>query len=110
MRATCSDARTVLSCSPLPCSWLTLSRPAPITYMLAAMDPGVTAIKRAFTLARSGKFANVEATRRKLLHEGYRNGQIIGPLLVKQLNDVIREKRGEKRGPKAPKARSALPT
>lgn len=48
-----------------------------------------TPLERAFELARSGKCRTVDDIRRALHSEGYVTAQIQGPLLRKQLRDLI---------------------
>jgi hypothetical protein len=48
-----------------------------------------TALQRAFELAQSGKCASIEDIRRMLRSEGLSAAQIEGPLLRKQLRDLI---------------------
>lgn len=52
------------------------------------MDPNVTALERAFELARSGACASVPDIRAKLAEEGYARNQIDGPRLIKQLREL----------------------
>ena len=66
--------------------------------MLSAMDPTVTALERAFTLAKSGEYASVPDIRRRLIREGYSVAAITGPTLSKQLLALIREARGKSGG------------
>jgi hypothetical protein len=53
------------------------------------MDPNKTALERAFELARSGRYANVELIRRAVSAEGYFQAQIEGPELTRQLRAII---------------------
>jgi hypothetical protein len=63
------------------------------------MEPGTTAIERAFELARGGTCATVAEIRKRLSQEGYAQSQIEGQALAKQLRALILESGG-----KAPKA------
>jgi hypothetical protein len=58
------------------------------------MDHGVTALERAFALARSGEYASVPAVKKRLAQEGYSVTQITGRALQKQLLALIKEARG----------------
>jgi hypothetical protein len=55
------------------------------------MHEHTTAIERSFELARSGRFPSVAAICQRLRAEGYRTNQIEGPMLIGQLNNMIRE-------------------
>ncbi len=57
------------------------------------MDANKSAIERAFELARSGRFETVESIKDRLRREGYSDGQVFGPLLLKQLRALISEAR-----------------
>jgi hypothetical protein len=48
-----------------------------------------TALERAFELAKSGRSSNIVDIRRQLLDEGLDPNQITGPILVRQLRDLI---------------------
>jgi hypothetical protein len=61
--------------------------------MLSAMKNGVTALERAFEIARSGEVAGIEELRSALKQEFYGLGQIEGPALLKQLRAIIRKAR-----------------
>jgi hypothetical protein len=54
------------------------------------MDPGVSALERAFQLAKSGRVSSISEIRKKLAHEGY-NERILdaGPTLSTQLRGLI---------------------
>ena len=65
------------------------------------MESGTTALERAFQLARSGDYGTVSKIRSRLRFEGYSDGQVIGPTLVRQLSALINEARGDM--PKGPK-------
>jgi hypothetical protein len=53
------------------------------------MDPNMSALERAFFLARSGQYGTPDQIKRKLRHEGYSISQIYGTALLKQLRAVI---------------------
>jgi hypothetical protein len=55
----------------------------------------MTTMERAFHLARSGKFTTITEVLTSLDREGYSAGQIQGPLLRRQLTDLIRAARPE---------------
>jgi hypothetical protein len=61
--------------------------------MLHVMDHTITALERAFQLARSGGYASVPDIKKQLSIEGYSVAQIIGGTLMKQLAALIREAR-----------------
>jgi hypothetical protein len=63
------------------------------------MKPYITAIERAFELAKSGKFLYVSEIRERLRFEGYYTETISGPLLVSQLKDAIVSALKEQRKP-----------
>jgi len=54
------------------------------------MEAGKTALERAFELAATGHFQTVEDIRNALRDEGYRQEQIAGPTLTRQLREIIR--------------------
>jgi hypothetical protein len=54
------------------------------------MDPTVTALERAFALAKSGECASVPDIKKRLIQEGYSIAQITGGTLSKQLLALIR--------------------
>jgi hypothetical protein len=58
------------------------------------MDHTVTALERAFALAKSGDFASVPDIRKQLIQEGYSVAQITGRALSKQLLALIRAAQG----------------
>jgi hypothetical protein len=62
------------------------------------MNPTVTALERAFTLAKSGECTSVRDIRKRLIREGYSATAITGPTLLKQLLALIREARGKSGG------------
>jgi hypothetical protein len=53
------------------------------------MDHKITAIERAFQIARSGHAPSVQEIRYALQKEGYRASEIDGPSLSKQLMALI---------------------
>jgi hypothetical protein len=53
------------------------------------MESNVSALERAFDLARSGKYKTVSDIRLRLKQEGYSDAQLIGPGLQKQLRTII---------------------
>jgi hypothetical protein len=55
------------------------------------MKPNVSALERAFELARTGRFTTIDDLKRKLRDEGYPLGQLVGPYLLKQLQQVMME-------------------
>jgi hypothetical protein len=61
--------------------------------MLNGMDQRMTALERAFQLARSGTVAGLTEIIRSLEREGYSATQIEGPLLRRQLTDLIKAAR-----------------
>jgi len=65
--------------------------------MLTTMDSDVTALERAFALAKSGVCATVGEIRVALKAEGYTIEQITGPALRKQLKALIDEHRTQRR-------------
>ena len=48
-----------------------------------------TTLERAFDLAKSGKCGSVDDIRRVLISEGFQVSQLEGPLLRRQLRDLI---------------------
>ena len=58
-----------------------------------SMKANMTAIERAFEIARSGQVTTVEAIRAQLKREGYERGWIVGRSLVSQLSDIINSAR-----------------
>ncbi len=61
--------------------------------MLSAMDHTLTALERAFQLARSGGYTSVPDIKKQLSIEGYSAAQVTGGTLTKQLLALIREAR-----------------
>jgi hypothetical protein len=55
-----------------------------------ASDYRVSALERAFELARSGTIRDISQIKGALVREGYDTGQIEGPMLVRQLRALIR--------------------
>jgi hypothetical protein len=53
------------------------------------VDHKITAIERAFQIAKSGHAPNVDQIKVALLNEGYPSGRIDGPSLSKQLTAII---------------------
>jgi hypothetical protein len=60
------------------------------------MDHTITALERAFQLARSGECVSVPAVKKQLRTEGYSVAQITGPTLAKQLLALIKEARAKR--------------
>jgi hypothetical protein len=58
------------------------------------MDHTVTALERAFALAKSGECASVADVKKRLTQEGYSVATITGPTLSKQLLALIRAAQG----------------
>jgi len=58
------------------------------------MNHTVTAIERAFELAKSGSYASVTAIKKQLKAEGHSLDQIIGRVLSRQLDALIKAARG----------------
>jgi hypothetical protein len=54
------------------------------------MDRNITALERAFQLARAGRHASVADIKKQLKTEGYSVAQITGPTLLKQLKALLR--------------------
>jgi hypothetical protein len=61
----------------------------PVSYMLGAMDHAVTAVERAFQLAKSSACTCVKDIKECLTAEGYSANQISGRALSKQLKALI---------------------
>jgi hypothetical protein len=53
------------------------------------MEPNKTALERAFELARSGRYQNVEQVKRAISAEGYVRQQVDGRELSRQLRAII---------------------
>jgi len=58
--------------------------------MLSDVNPHVSALERAFQIARSGQYATVAQIRIALTKEGYSINQLEGPELIKQLRLIIK--------------------
>jgi hypothetical protein len=58
------------------------------------MDYTITALERAFQLAKSGDCAAVSDIKKRLIREGYSVAQITGGQLSKQLLELIRAAQG----------------
>ena len=56
---------------------------------LAVVKPHTSILERAFELARSGQYASVVEVRRALRAEGYSDQLLVGPVLLRQLRDLI---------------------
>ncbi|MEP7239963.1 MAG: hypothetical protein ABI697_03660 [Devosia sp.] len=54
------------------------------------MNSNETALERAFSLAKSGRFKSVSEIRARLSKEGYQANQIDGPALGRQLRALMR--------------------
>lgn len=65
--------------------------------MLSGMDQNLTALERAFQLAKSGQVASVADITDALKLEGYRIEQVQGPQLRAQLKKLIEEARAARR-------------
>ena len=57
------------------------------------MDHKVTALERAFELARPGKVSTIAEIKRSLERDGYSANQVDGPFLRRQLMGLIRARR-----------------
>lgn len=57
------------------------------------MDPRMTALERAFQLAKSGRVAGLTDIVTSLKRDGYSASQLEGPLLKRQLADLIKAAR-----------------
>lgn len=53
-------------------------------------DPTVSAVERAFQLAKSGEFASIVDIRKRLNAEGYSVAVITGGVLLKQLRTLMK--------------------
>ena len=58
------------------------------------MEHRMTALERAFEMAKSGDYANVSDIKKQLNSEGYSSLQITGRTLSKQLDGLIKAARG----------------
>jgi hypothetical protein len=63
---------------------------------VGVMDPKLSAIERAFQIARSGQAPSVDDIKKALKKEGYPPGQIVGRSLARQLMAIITAARGKK--------------
>ncbi|MDV3251703.1 hypothetical protein DevBK_10200 [Devosia sp. BK] len=54
------------------------------------MKPNITALERAFELAKSGKFASVTEVKQAIAREGYSASQLEGPMLARQLRALVK--------------------
>jgi hypothetical protein len=57
------------------------------------MDPKVTALERAFQLAKSGKVGGIPEIRQALNREGYSGDQLEGSTLRRQLTSLLKTAR-----------------
>jgi hypothetical protein len=57
------------------------------------MEQGLTALERAFQLAKSGQVARIDEIRAVLKREGYSADQVQGRQLARQLNELIKAAR-----------------
>ena len=57
------------------------------------MEANLSALERAFQLARSGQVTDVRDIKAQLKREGYDFGQITGSALIRQLQGVIKAAR-----------------
>lgn len=53
------------------------------------MRPNITALERAFELAKTGRYASSSEIKQVLTREGYGTSQIMGPTLMRQLREII---------------------
>jgi hypothetical protein len=60
------------------------------------MEANVSALERAFRLARSGQVADVKNIKAQLKREGYDLGQIAGSVLIRQLQRIIKAARNNR--------------
>jgi hypothetical protein len=58
-----------------------------------AMDQNVSALERAFEIAKSGQVASLQEIKLALKRQGYPTTQLEGPLLAKQLRAMIKAAR-----------------
>jgi hypothetical protein len=72
-----------------PCAFAATD-PASTGMGFRGMESGISAIERAFQLARSGRVKDVNEIRLVLQREGYDTGQLQGPALLTQLRDAIK--------------------
>ena len=72
------------------------------------MDPKVSALERAFQLARSGQVASIDDIKKRLKREGYEEKAVDGgPSLAGQLRKLINEASERKGGPRVAPSRPA---
>jgi hypothetical protein len=62
------------------------------------MDQNLSALERAFQLARSGSVISIGEIRTLLTREGYNGAQIEGPQLKRQLRRLVEAARAKKLG------------
>jgi hypothetical protein len=62
------------------------------------MDPTKTPMERAFEMARSGKYQSASEIKRAISAEGYAASQIEGPMLMRQLRELIQAARAKPKG------------
>ncbi|OAM76789.1 hypothetical protein [Devosia elaeis] len=60
------------------------------------MKPGITALERAFALARSGKYATLTDLKSAVSKEGYLADQLEGRMLARQLREILKAHRPAK--------------
>lgn len=65
------------------------SREATFSDRVGGMDQNLSALERAFQLARSGSVISIGEIRAVLTREGYNGSQIEGPQLKRQLRGLI---------------------
>ena len=63
---------------------------AAISGMLSVMDHSITALERAFQLARLGSCSSVKDIKKRLVAEGHSVTKITGKVLSKQLDVLIK--------------------
>jgi hypothetical protein len=56
---------------------------------VSVVDQYVTALERAFQLAKSGNFATMDALKHQLRTEGYSDATVTGKALTRQLRALI---------------------
>jgi len=62
-----------------------------LSRVYVGMKPNVTAIERAFELARTGRYVRLAQLRADLRNEGYSQELIVGRYLSAQLRQLMRE-------------------
>ena len=55
------------------------------------MNRYVDEVERAFQLAQSGEYGTIGEIKKRLMAEGYWDDRIAGPLLLRQLRDLIKD-------------------